>query len=303
MASVFTRTHYPAIITMAFFFGTNLVVSRYSLGQFHPLGFVSMRIAAAAVLGMAWSVIRYRRFPTSRRLWVHGSIVGVTATCVPMMMFVSALRYQSAGVTALFISVTPVAAMIFAHFRLPDDRLTTRKVLGAIISFAGVSLLLATGETGLGETHWEGFVLIAIGVASNAFGIVHLRKHLVGERSLEISAVRLLIGAIATVPFAAAFSGYDLSAVRWTGIVALSYGVILGTLVAFLIYTFVSVRFGPVKATQQEYLVPVFAVITGALFLEEQVSLVMVFGMIGVITGIAIATSPGRARPLSHNGI
>ena len=73
--------------------------------------------------------------------------------------------------------------------------MTTRKALGALLSFAGVALLLVTGETGLGETNWEGFVLVLIGVASNGFGTSHVRKYLSGQRSLDIAAVRLTAAA------------------------------------------------------------------------------------------------------------
>jgi drug/metabolite transporter (DMT)-like permease len=277
---------------MALFFGSNLVVSRYSLGQYDPVSFVSLRLALAALVAMLLSIGRYRRIPRGSTLWLHGGIVGVFSTAIPMTVFVAALQYQSAGVTALCISLTPISTMLFAHVRLPDSPITTRKVIGALVSLGGVAVLIATGQTGLGEFRWEGFALIAVGVVSNGFGIVHIRKYLSSELSLEVSAVRLVVGAAAVFPVAMIMGGYDLSRVEWSGVVALLYGVVVGTVVAFILYTFVAARFGPVKAAQQEYLVPVVAVIVGALFLGEQVSPVMVLGMICVVTGIAIATTP-----------
>jgi len=291
MSHLFSRSHLPSVILMSLFFGSNLVASRYCLGQFHPLGLVAIRLSAAALLTLAFALIRYRRLPRGGTLWRDGAIVGLTATAIPMMTFVAALQYQSAGVTALCISLTPIAAMLFSHFRLPDDPMTPRKLIGALISILGVAALLAGGETGLGEFRWEGFALIAVGVVSNGFGIVHIRKRLIGERSLEIAAVRLLVGASVAVVAAAIGDGYDLSLVRWTGVAAIAYGVVFGTILGFLLYTFVSVRFGPTKATQQEYLVPVVATVVGALLLGEHVSVIMVFGMVAVIAGIVTATT------------
>ena len=171
----FKRSHLPVILLLSFFFGTNLVVSRFALGQFDPLAFVAIRMPIAALLGLLWARARHGRFPAGSTVWLHGSVVGVFATGIPMMSFVSALQFQSSGVTALFITLTPISAMIYSHFRLGDDPLNRRKIAGGLLSFAGVGLLLAAGETGLQETRWEGFVLVLIGVASNGFGISHVR--------------------------------------------------------------------------------------------------------------------------------
>lgn len=294
--SLVRRSHVPSILLLSFLFGSNIAVSRFALGQFHPIVFVAIRMPVAALLALLWARIQTGRLPSGRRLWAHGAVVGVFATALPMMFFVSSLQFQSSGVTALFITLTPIAAMIYAHFRLPDDRMTTRKVLGALLSFAGVGLLLVTGETGLGETRWEGFLLVLVGVAANGFGITHLRKHLRDEGTLEITTVRLTAAAVLTVPIAALFVGFDFSEVRASGILALIYGTLPGTLFGFIIYSFVVARFGAAKGTQTEYLVPIIAALTGAVFLGERITPIMVVGMVVVFAGIAVATLGGRGR-------
>jgi drug/metabolite transporter (DMT)-like permease len=295
--TILRRSHIPTILLLSFFFGSNLVVSRFALGQFHPITFVALRMPIAGVLALLWARLQHGSFPSTRKLWLHGSVVGIFATAAPMMLFVSALQYQSSGVTALFISLTPVSAMVISHFRLPEDRMTLRKALGALLSFSGVGLLLVTGETGLQETAWEGFFLVLAGVASNGFGIVHLRKYLSGERSMDIAAVRLATAAVVSVPIATLFVGFDFSAVRWSGVFALAYGALPGTLIGFLLYSFVVARFGAIKGTQVEYLVPVVATITGVIFLDERITLVMILGMVIVFSGIAVATLRPSRRP------
>ncbi|MFP4114877.1 MAG: DMT family transporter [Spirochaetota bacterium] len=290
-----TRSHLPSIVLLSFFFGSNLVVSRFALGQFHPIVFTALRAPIAAILALVWARIRQGSFPSGSHVWKHGAVVGVFATAAPMICFISALQYQSAGVTALFITLTPISSMIFAHLRLPDDRLTRWKVVGAIISFAGVGLLVVTGETGLQETQWAGFLLVLVGVASNGFGIVHVRKYLHDASSLDIAAVRLTTAAAIAITISA-FIGFDFTAVRVSGVLALVYGAVPGTLLGFILYSYVVARFGATKGTQVEYLVPVFATVTGRLFLDERITGVMITGMVVVFAGIAVATLPHRRR-------
>jgi drug/metabolite transporter (DMT)-like permease len=292
----FSRTHLPGVLLLSLFFGTNIVFSRFSLTQFHPIGFVAVRMAIAAPLALLWHLIRQRSLPRSRALWVHGSIVGITATLVPMMLFVSALQYQSSGVTALMVSMVPLAVMFVAHVRLNDDRLSAWKTAGALTSFAGVLLLLVTGETGLGQPRWEGFALVFAGMICAAFGIVHLRKYLRNENGLAIAAVRLVSSAVVGMPVAALAGTLDFSAVEASGLVALTYSVLPGTLFGFVLYSWLVAKFGATRATQSEYVTPVIATTTGAIFLGEQVSLVMIIGMVIVFVGIWIATGRHASR-------
>jgi drug/metabolite transporter (DMT)-like permease len=280
---------------MSLLFGTNLVVSRFALGQIHPLVYTALRVPIAGALAIVWTLLRHRRLPRGRNIWLHGSVVGLCATAAPMALFISSLQYQSAGVTALCISLTPIVAMILAHFRLHDDRMTVRKVIGSLVSFAGIGLLLATGETGLAEAHWEGFVLVLIGVCAAGYGIVHVRKHLSEEEPLDIVTVRLVSAAIVTVPLGFVANGFDLSSVEVSGVIAIIYGAVLGTLIGFLLYSYLVARFGPTKATQSEYIVPIVTVTTGAIFLGENVSLIVITGMIVALSGIAMATVPRAA--------
>lgn len=299
MAGFFRRSHLPAVFLLSLFFGTNLVVSRFILGQLDPLVYVAIRMPVAAGLALLWTWLRYHRLPHGRALWIHGSIVGLFATTAPMVCFVSALQYQSSGVTALFVTLTPISAMIYAHFLLPDERMTMTRLVGALVSFAGVGLLLATGETGLGEPRWEGFALVLAGVAANGFGIVHVRRFLSNAESLDITSVRLVAASVVTVPIALAVNGLDLSGLKWSGVLALVYGVLPGTLLGFFLYSFLVARHGPSKATQTEFIVPVVTVVTGAIFLHERVSLVVVACMVAVFAGISIAT---WSRPRIRGG-
>jgi drug/metabolite transporter (DMT)-like permease len=214
-----------------------------------------------------------------------------------MAFFISSLLYQSSGVSALFIALTPVATMIYAHFLLPDDRMNLRKTAGAAISFAGVGLLLATGETGLAETRWEGFVLVLLGVAANGFGTVHVRRFLANESSLDVTSVRLVAATVILAPLAWALAGWDFSRLEPSGWLALIYGGIPGTLFGFLVYSHAAARYGPSKATQSEFLVPVVAVTGGSVFLDERLTAIVVAGMVLALIGIYVAPPPRQPQP------
>lgn len=296
----YQRSHVPSVFLLSFLFGTTIVVSRFIIGQFHPFTYVAIRVSAAAVVATAWMVARTGCLPTGFHIWSHGAVVGVFATAAPMVGAVTSMRFQSSGVTSLCVALTPMAAMVCAHFVLEDDRLTTRKAVGALVSLAGVVLLIISGETGLGRARWEGFAIVLAGVAMDGYGIVHTRKHLALARSEEITVVRLITAALVVLPLAWVVDGFDFTRVRWSGLLAVTYAVFPGALFGFFVYSFVAARFGPSRATQTEYLIPVFAVGAGALFLGERITPPILIGMAVVFSGIAVATSR-RARGLSHS--
>lgn len=295
MLKSFRTSHLPPVVLLSLLFGTNLVLSRFLLSQIHPLVYLATRMPIATLLAFLWTRVRHGRFPRGRQIWIHGSVVGIFATAAPMTFFILSLQYQSSGVTALFISLTPVSAMIYGHFLLADERLNATRIIGSVVSFAGVGLLLITGETGLAESRWEGFVLVLVGVACNGFGIVHLRRRLSQAATLDITSVRLLVATVVIVPVAALLSDFDYSAVEWSGVLVMIYGTLTGTLLGFVLYSGIAARFGAAKATQTEYLVPVVTVLTGILLLGERLTLVITIGAVVVIAGVIVATRKPRS--------
>ena len=113
----------PYITLLGFFFGSTLVVSRFSVGQFHPTTYIGLRMLLATMgYVILYTVVPQRfKWPKGRQLWRHATLLGVIGTAIPMTAVVSSLLYQSSGVTAILLTCGPAVTVLMAHFGLPDD--------------------------------------------------------------------------------------------------------------------------------------------------------------------------------------
>ena len=128
----------PYIALLAFFFGSSMVVSRFSLGQFEPTTYIGIRMIISSLLALSvYSLATGRRLPRDLEVWKRAGLLGVFGTAVPMVCVISALQFQSSGVTSLLLSTGPALTVCLAHFVLPDELLNRRKAMGVTLALGG----------------------------------------------------------------------------------------------------------------------------------------------------------------------
>ena len=284
----------PYVLLLGLLFGSTLLVSRFSLGQFAPTTYTWLRLAlssaAFAAVYLAGALRgRGRRLPTGRTLWRDGVVLGIFGTAVPMTAYVASLQYQSAGMTALLLTTAPAMTVLIAQFMLPDERLTPRKGVGILLALAGATLVVLRGESGLAGVAGSpiGYGIVIGAILIDSFMIVYTRKHCREYDTIDLSSVRLLVATLVVAPLSLALVGFDVSAVTATGVTALLYASAAGTFGGLMLFLWVNQRFGATAASLTSYVLPVVAAVGGVLFLGEKITVVMLAGMALIIGGIA----------------
>lgn len=282
----------PFITLLAIFFGTTLVASRFSVGQFAPLTYVGLRLLIASLCYVVIYTLSSRRsLPRDRRVWLHSPILGVFSTALPMTFIVSSLQYQSSGVTALLLTVGPAVTVIMAHFWLSDEKLTPRKTLGVSLAVGGAGLLVILGETGLPDVsraNPTGYFLVLTAMVIASAMTIYARKYMSDLDWFEVGSVRMWTAAIVMIPLSLLIAGFDLSNVNAQGYMALLYAALIGTFAGMMLAFYNVKRFGATAAAMTANLIPIVAIIGGALFLGETITTGMIFGMILILSGLAI---------------
>ena len=124
----------PYILFQGFLFGSSLIASRFSVGQFHPTTYIGLRMVLASLCHIAVYLLDgHRKPPTNPRLWHHAALLGV-GTAVPMTAIVSAMQYLSAGLASVLTTSSPAITVLMAHFFLADETLTRRKSAGVVLA-------------------------------------------------------------------------------------------------------------------------------------------------------------------------
>lgn len=297
----------PYITIVGFMFGSTLVASRFSVGQYHPSTYIGLRLVIASLAHLVLYRLFQQRYtwPRDRRLWQHAIILGVMGTAVPMTAIVSSLQYLSSGIAAIMITTGPAITVILAHFFLGDEPLTRIKAFGVLLAFGGTIMLAFTGESGIPDidrANPVGYLLLSLAILLSSIASIYIRKYLNDYRAYDVASIRMFTAALVVMPLSIIFVGFDLSQVTTTGYAALIYAALVGTFSGFLLMVYNIKRFGATAAAMTGYIIPVVAGIGGVIFLGEQITMVMVAGMILIISGVAIINR-GQKKKIAPTSI
>ena len=282
----------PYILALGLTWGLNLVLSRFGLSQFDPYVFVGLRFAIAVVIFAAiYTLSTKRRWSRDPRLWRNSILVGVVGTALPFAGFIGALQFQSAGLTSLLVTTSPVITVAVAHFFLPDARLNRPTIVGVLVALGGAVLIVALGESGLptvAQANPLGYGMVFGALVVDAFTNVFIRKNMQGSDTFDVTGIRLLTAMIVILPVATWFNPPDFTQITAAGWGVLLFSSIFSTVLAQLLAFYVVRTFGTTSMAMVSYVVPLVAILAGVLLLGETITGGIVVGMALIVSGVLI---------------
>lgn len=282
------------LLVLAALWGASFLFMRIAAPEFGPIALVFIRLAGAALLLVPLLAAR-GELAILRRHWRAIAIVGVLNSALPFLCFAYAALSITAGLSAIFNSTTPLFAAIVA-WRWLGDRMTPLRSAGLAIGFAGVVWLgWDKADFRPGGSAWA---IAACLVATMSYGVAPslAKRHLSGVAPLAVAAGSQLAAALLLAfPAFVAWPQVAPSSHAWVSAGLLA---IFCTGFAYILYFRLIANVGPTNAVAVTYLVPLFAVLWGGVFLGERLTVPIVIGCVVIFLGTALATGvlpPRRA--------
>jgi len=272
------------LLLLSLLWGAAYLFMRSAVPAFGPAPLVALRLGLAAF--MLLPLLLWRGgLPTMRAHPWALLVLGIPFTALPFLMLAYASQHLTAGLVSVLNATSPLFAALVAH-QFAKEHLGRWRVLGLLIGLLGVVGLMwgsASFKTGDGRL---AVAAVLAGSVAWGFGSHHTRKHLAGADAMVITVGSLLAATAVLAPFA--WAGWPVQSLpprAWAELVFLG---VASSGLGFLIYFRLLRRIGPVRAMSVTFLNPVVAVISGALYLGEGVSLQMLAGGAVVLLGTAL---------------
>lgn len=294
----------PYIVVLGFMYGSTLVASRFSVGQFAPATYIGLRLTLAALAhATIYQFSVNRAWSRDCKVWKHALLLGVFGTAVPMTAIVTALTYISSGMASILITTGPAITVLMAHFLLGDEKLNSRKLIGIALALSGTALLTVRGETGLTDVATAnplGYILMFTSIFLGSGSTIYARKYMKTFDAFDVASIRMTAAALTVMPLSLLFVGFDLTAVTPTGYGALGYASLMGTFGGMMLAFYIIKRFGATASAMTAYVVPIITNIGGILLLGETFTVGMLWGALLIVAGIFIINQ--RRRPRTVEG-
>ncbi|HEX3428639.1 MAG TPA: DMT family transporter [Candidatus Limnocylindrales bacterium] len=277
-----------ALVGVMVLWGANFIVVKSALLVLPPVGFTFLRFAIASATLLVLLRWREGTMGLPRRDLVAICGLGAIGFGVYQILWTTGLTTVAAGDSALLIASTPVLVAIFA-VAARSDSLTPTKLLGAIVSLAGVAAVIASGPgLSLGRS-LGGEVLTLLGAACWAFYMAFGAPFLNRYSPLRTTAWATVAGTIVLAPIATSqLATVSASAVTPGVVGAVLYSGFLAAGVSNVIVQNGVRAVGPTRTAAYQFLVPALAVVFAALFLGEAIRPGQVIGGLVIVAGVLI---------------
>ncbi|MGL4233541.1 MAG: DMT family transporter, partial [Casimicrobium sp.] len=260
---------------------------RVGAPEFGPIALIAMRVLIAALC--LWPLLALRDggagIVAAKSKKLPLAVVGLTNSALPFCLLAYASLSLTAGFTSLINATVPFWAALIGIVWL-RDRMNGAQWLGLLLGLIGM-LVLTWGKVDFKPG--GGGLAIAAGLLatlSYGFSTHFAKRNLGGVPPLAVATGSQTAAAVALVPLAAAFWPAAMPSTKaWVSLVLLAT---FSTALAYILYFRLIASLGGQKASTVTFAIPVFAVLWGALFLGETVTLPMIAGGAIVLFGTAL---------------
>ncbi len=272
------------LIVLAAIWGASFLFFRMAVPAVGVAWFAELRVAPAALAMLVYVAIAGLRLDV-RRHWRAYLMMGVLNAAVPWSLYSFAGQYLGAGTMSILNATTPFFAAVCGALWL-GERFTARKVAGLALGVAGVALVVGLGP--LASTP-QGLLGVAACIAATlcyAVSTTWLKKMGATPRPAALSTATLVVASLAIAPFLP--SPPPPSAFTPAVVVAILGVSLVCSALAFVMFFRLVADLGPTRALTITFLIPVFGVLWGALFLAEPVGAGTIAGGLTVLAATAL---------------
>jgi drug/metabolite transporter (DMT)-like permease len=273
--------------------GSAFMFIKISADDFGPILLVNLRLLLAGALFLPF-LLQKKYLAYFKSHFSGILILGIFSNAFPFTMF----SYASLGATSNMLGIlngtTAFMTMVVAYFWLKES-ITPKQIFGIILGFLGILILVnpANGSATLGAS---GFALV--GALSYSFSGVYIQKYQLNANKFVLIGWAMLFGGLFLIPLSF-FNLPDqmpdnnaIAALLWLGIVS--------TGIAYLGYIRLIEQIGAVRTSTVTYLLPVFSIIWGSIFLQEKITWIIFGGFIFVMIGMYFANNKKNTKALEN---
>lgn len=281
-----------AYIAICTIWGSTWLVIKVGLETLTPLLSAGLRFAVAAVVLYSIIAVRKIQIPLDRATMRLFLIVSLTSFSVPFALVYWGEQHVSSGLTSILFAVFPFCVAIMSVVMLPNERLTTAKVVGIMLGFTGIVVIFSNDvQFGTETDQLFGMTAIVLSAFIQAFSAVLIKKHGHDLSPFVVSFVPMTFAGFFLTVAGIAVEDYANVQFTSTAVFSIVYLAVFGSVTTFVSYFWLLKRVEVVLLSLTSFVTPIIAVVLGVIILNESVSSQLFVGSSLVLSGILAANS------------
>jgi putative membrane protein PagO len=286
------RIHLFGYAALCLIWGSTWLAIRVVVSSVPPIEAAAIRFFIAAALLLLIAIVQKRPWPKHHHEWDALIVLGFTIMAVPYGLLFWAEQYVTSSMTAVLFSSMPLFVALLTPL-MTHAKVPRQAVLSMVVAFGGLLVLFYTG-LGTGSRGLLGGLAILVAVILSAWSVIYAKRRLYEVDAVVSTGLQLLFGAIALLWGTWALESRRHATWTNTALLSLAFLIIFGSCAAFVIYYWLLKRMQPYQLASISLIVPVIALMEGALIAHEPVRPMTLLAILIVLGSVATVL---RSRP------
>ncbi|MCJ2034927.1 DMT family transporter [Methylobacterium sp. J-068] len=282
------------LLILSVLWGGSFFFTQVALDAVPPFTLVSLRVGLAALILNVVVLLSGLEMPREARAWTAFLGMGLLNNAVPFCLIVWGQTHIASGLAAILNATTPLFTVVAAQLLTADERMTGNRIAGVLVGLTGVAVMVGPAAlAGLGADLMAQVAILGAALSYACAGIFGRRFQRMGVPPLATAAGQVTASTLLLLPLAlVADRPWTMpvpSAPAWGAIVGIAA---LSTALAYVLYFRILATAGATNLLLVTFLIPITAILLGAVVLGERLDPRHWVGM--ALIGCGLAAIDGR---------
>ena len=280
-----TRTDYIVLFALGALWGSSFGAIKIALHGVTPLTVMSVRILLAGAALLLLILIRKTPLPRGIQNWIKIGWMALFGTLIPFFLVPWGQLQIDSSLAAILMAVNPLFALTLGHFFSEHESFTLRQLLAMLVGFSGI--LLVFGENAISSINgniWAQLAVIGAGFCYTISGVIVSRVR--GASADSVSASIFICSSVIVFPLWMILEQPWSLYFETESLLALTHLGLVSTGMAFLMRYYIILRAGAVFLSYVAFIIPMFGILFGILFLGETISANTMGAVVLILSGV-----------------
>ncbi len=292
-----TATEWGLLLILSVIWGGSFFFTGVAVKELPPLTIVAARVGLAALALHVVVRLSGHPMPTSSKIWLGFLGMGLLNNILPFSLIVWAQTHIESGLASILNATTPLFGVVVAHMLTRDEKMTGNRLAGVLVGFAGVAVMIGPSSLSrLGEDVLAQIAILGAALSYAFAGVYGRRFRLWGLSPIVTACGQLTASSAVILIFAMAVDRpWTLAPPGAATIAAVIAIALISTALASVIFFRILASAGATNIMLVTFLIPVSAILLGAVFLGERLAPEDFAGMAIILVGLSLID--GRLWP------
>ena len=280
-----TRTDYIVLFALGALWGSSFGAIKIALHGVTPLTVMSVRILLAGAALLLLILVRKTPLPRGIQNWIKIGWMALFGTLIPFFLVPWGQLQIDSSLAAILMAVNPLFALTLGHFFSDHESFTLRQLLAMLVGFSGI--LLVFGENAISSINgniWAQLAVIGAGFCYTISGVIVSRVR--GASADSVSASIFICSSVIVFPLWMILEQPWSLHFETESLLALTHLGLVSTGMAFLMRYYIILRAGAVFLSYVAFIIPMFGILFGILFLGETISVDTMGAVVLILSGV-----------------